>query len=198
MDMLKKLSSPVDDPDAATTLPHILGGDFNTTGRTRLYEGRLQEEGAMDLVDSHVPTNAGGTAIDAFLYTPGACIPSTLLPYRPGPRKELDHHFDAPSSPAHVIPYTDLSDHMPILLPIPCEAAPKQVMRLQRIRIDALSDETWLERDPELSPSLEREWPRLTLGAPLVNIARHFGIFRKCISRVFRRGGESAQTYGRD
>ena len=191
MDTLKKLSNPTVDPDTKTILPHILGGDLNVTGWTMLYEEWLQEAGAMDLVNPQVPTYAGGTAIDKFIFLPGAYIPSTLLPASPGPRQEQDQETDEPFYPAQVIPYTDLSDHLPILLPIPCEATPKQAMKLRRIRIGTLSDETWSERDQQLGLSLEREWPSLTLEAPMVNIARQYSIFQRCLTRVFHREGKT-------
>ena len=75
----------------------------------------------MDLVNPQMPTYAGGTAIDKFLFVPGAYIPSTLLPDTYWTRNELDHCEDAPFYPAQVIPYTHLSDHLPIRLPIPCD-----------------------------------------------------------------------------
>ena len=179
-------------------LPQISGGDFNVTGWSTLYEEWLQEVGAMDLVNPQVPTYAGGTALDKFIFIPGEYIPSTLLPDSPGPRQELDQDTDEPFYPAQVIPYTDLSGHLPIMLPIPCEAAPKQAMKLRRIRIGTLSDETWSERDRQLGISLEHEWPRQTLEAPLVIIARQYGVFQKCIARVFFREKKAPKGKGGD
>ena len=169
MDMLKKLGGVVVDPDAKVVLPHILGGDFNTTGWLRLYEEWLQGQGILDLISPQVPTYARGAAIDKFLFVPGEYIPSTLLPDNLGPRQELEHSADQPFFPAQVVQYTDLSDHMPILLPIPCEAIPRQKMRTKRIRIGGLFDETWEERDRRLAELLVKNWPRSFLEAPLVN-----------------------------
>ena len=94
MDMLHKLSEAVVDKDTNAVLPHIFAGDFNTTGWQRLYEEWLQEQGIMDLMNPQVPTYAGGSAIDKFLFMPGEYIPSTLLPDSMGPRQEHDQSPD--------------------------------------------------------------------------------------------------------
>ena len=194
MEVLEKLNRPTTDPDTHSTLPHILGGDFNTTGWRRLYEEWLQKTGTMDLVNPQMPTYAGGTAIDKFLFVPGSYIPSTLLPETYWARNELDHCEDTPFYPAQVTPYTHLSDHLPILLPIPCDREEKPLMRLRRIRIGALSDETWQERDEQLGEMLEGKWPKSTLEMPIVNISRLFGTIQHIIYRTFHRESKPQKT----
>ena len=108
METLKRLSAPGAEENTEETLPHIIGGDFNTTGWKRMYEEWLQTEGVFDLVDPQVPTYAGGTAIDKFLFVPGAYVPSTLLPTSYGAEPNPEHYVDAPHYPAEV-----KQDHLP-------------------------------------------------------------------------------------
>ena len=82
MEVLEKLNEPITDPDTHTVSPHVLGGDFNTTGWKRLYEEWLRKTGTMDLVYPQMPTYAGGqqsTSSCSFL------APIYPLPCRPIP-----------------------------------------------------------------------------------------------------------------
>ena len=48
IDLLRKLNRPRGNLEEEPTQPRVLGGDFNTTGWSRLYEEWLQEEGILD------------------------------------------------------------------------------------------------------------------------------------------------------
>ena len=154
-----------------------MGGDFNTTSWMPLHEEWLQEAGVIVLIDPSTPTYSRGTAIDKYLFVPGTYLPSSLLPPAAESHTEITNYVDSPHYPAEIIEYTQLSGHFPILLPVPCDAAPQSNPKDKCIRSEGLTEETWTERNMEFARVLEDKWPKQSLIEPLVNITRRFSIF---------------------
>ena len=187
MGRLQKMTAPLAASQGGDVVPHLLGGDFNITSWPGLFEEWLQEDGIWELTDPVAPTFASGSAIDKFLFVPGAYIPSTLLPS--GVAGELSERGDdeALFYPADVLMCTHMSDHLPIILPLPCDEEERPSANSKKIRVAGLSDETWGERNDELAVNLGVAWPPEALERPVVNVGRLHRTIEAALDRTFFR-----------
>ena len=146
----------------------------------------------LELTDPDVPTFDMGTVCHIpiwgrYLFVPGFYIPSTYLPPAAVSSGEWDDPLDEPYYPAVVVPYEDFSNHSPVVLEIPCDPIDTRVVLRKRIRVNALTDETWAERDMELAVQLNRRFPTAVLSVPVVNIGRFHKSLNSAINTVFYR-----------
>ena len=143
MEQLMVLREPEMSEVTQDTLPHILVGDFNVTTWRGLFSEWTQEGGMHELLHPDIPTFALGSSLDKFLFVPGYYIPSTFLP--PGDSRYLDRAglMEEPYYPGVVVEYPHLSDHSPILLPIPSDTRDLPEKAERRIRVGKLTPEEW-------------------------------------------------------
>ena len=102
--------------------PAIL--DVNTTRWEGLFEEGPRRNGPaiLELVNPNIPTFATGSATDEILRVPGDYIPSNFSPPANSFVQIAEGVIeDRPVYPAKVLDYKCLSDHLPVLLPIPGE-----------------------------------------------------------------------------
>ena len=137
---LRKLSAPTFDDCAGDVAPHLLGGDFNPTNWMPMYEEWLRAGSIMELVNPEAPSFATGSALDRFLFAPGSYIPSTFLPQSAVSELTAEEADDCPSYPADVPLCTHMSDHHPIILPIPWDEVDHPSRSSPKIRVSGLSD----------------------------------------------------------
>ena len=167
--------------------PCLIAGDFNTTSWGLLYEEWVQTEGMIELVDPNIPTYASGTAIDKCLFSPGRYIPSTLLPTKglewPEGQIGMEEHF----FPATALNYTHLGDHLPILLPLPCDAEETSSDKVNKVRVAHLTEDDWGLKDAELQQQLEKYWPPKRLTQPITNISRLNDAITRSLNFVFQK-----------
>ena len=82
--------------------------------------------------------------------------------------------------------YPQLSDHAPILLPIPCDTRDGLPKQNRRLRVGRLSDEEWSERDEAISSILARKLPEGVNGLePDLNAPHFCDILVSAIYQVF-------------
>ena len=155
LDGLSQLSTPIRDKETQLSVSHIITGDFNATTWIPLFEEWGLESGIWQLNDPVLPTATTGSTLDHVLFIPGYYIPSTFLP--PDFQEEAQGaHVENTAYPASVLPTESISDHYPVVLPIPCdiEHATKKTIRLQ---LKTLTDEDWSERNNILSETLQKK-----------------------------------------
>ena len=109
----------------------------------------------MDLLRPLIPAFAIGSPTNKFLFAPGRFIPSTFLPKRgaewTGGALSMDDRF----YPASVLNCTHLSDHLTVLLPIPCDAEEASRGETNKVRVGGVTDDAREQRDGELRNQLE-------------------------------------------
>ena len=152
-----------------------------------MYEEWLQAGSIMELVNPEAPTFATGSALDKFLFVPGSYIPSTFLPRSAVTELTGRETEDCPYYPADVLLCTHMSDHHPIILPIPCDEVDHPARSSLKIRVSGLSEAEWEARDATLKSSLETAWPEETLTHPVVNINRLHRSIMTALDRTFYR-----------
>ena len=173
--------------------PQLLAGDFNTTEWGQLYMEWTQEAGLQELVNPETPTFALGSSLDKLLFLPGYYIPSTFLPPGESRLPERDSMGEEPYYPAMVLDYPHLSDHSPILLPLPSDSKDPEQPATRRLRVGHLSKEEWEERDANLSALLARTMPDEVPGlVGEINVAHYHAGLIRAINKVL--AGEQRRT----
>ena len=139
-----------------------------------------QEAGLQELVDPETPTFALGSSLDKLLFLPGRYVPSTFLTPGESRLPERDTLGDEPFFPALALGYPHLSDHSPILLPMPSGSKDMEQPATKRLRVGPLTKEEWEERDANLSAPLTRTMPEEIPGrVGEINVTRyHVGLVR--------------------
>ena len=160
---LAALEAPLNGETASERLSHLLAGGFNiTTWEHRYYEW-TQEHGVTELIDPVIPSFATGRALDNFLFVAGAQIPSTLLPPAPSSRKEDISSMPEVHYPATGVDVTHIGDHIPILLPLPCELI-QEIQPRKKLRVNHLTSEELERRDAAVKDYLQRTIPSKELS----------------------------------
>ena len=181
------LSAPIVREETRTDYPHLIAGDFDVTTWQSMYDEWIQESGAQELLNPETPTFALGSTLDRMLFVPGSYIPPTFLAPGDSRFQRRDGAMDTPYYPAVVIEFPRLSDHSPVLLPLPCDTQDRVGQVAHRIRIGGLSDEEWQERGESLREIMEKQLPLGTLGQPVRNIHRYYGSIQNAIKKAFAR-----------
>ena len=161
---LLKISGTNPSPDKkegeeATTLSHIITGDFNTTTWSGLFEEWCQTSSAWTLVNPRLPTITTGSCIDKMMLIPGQFIPATFFP--PDAAGDEDGGRGIPQPPfypAEILPDYALSSHFPLLVQIPAEC-PELAKGESKMTLDAMSEEQWAEKNLLLMERLQTELP---------------------------------------
>ena len=125
MELLRKTLEERGNKQEEELTPGIIGGDLNVTSWMSLYREWVQTEGMIELVNPCIPTYATGSAINKILFAPGGYMPSTFLPTKGAEWTYREARTDDQYFPASVINCTHISDHLPIILPIPCDKEEK-------------------------------------------------------------------------
>ena len=80
-----------------------------------------------------------------------------------------------------------ISDHLPLLLPIPCDTEEKIGDKTNRVRVGKLTLEEWVEKDAALQKRLEKAWLPAKMQHLITNERRlHTGI-ENDLNNVFYR-----------
>ena len=182
---LHKLIDEKDTQPEEKRAPCIIGGDLNTTSWGILYQEWIHTEGIIELVDPREPTYTSGSAIDKLLFLPGRYIPSTFLPTKGSEETGLTMSMEDQFFPAQVVKLDHISDHYPIVLPVPCDAEEKIKDKTNRVRVGKLTEEEWEEKDTALRMELEQNWPIKKLHGPITNIRRLHKSITRSLNKVF-------------
>ena len=130
--------------------------------------------------DPTVPAATTGSTLDRVLLSPGYCIPSTFTPpdFRGRP---LDTDAGGPLRPAMVMPHFVISDHHPIVLPIPCDIDSRSVAT-ERPKVGAPSEVDWGDRNTAMAGALA------DASEDLEGLAHHkiIGRFSNSIERLVK------------
>ena len=182
IDLLKKLSANIHDVTTGTIISHLIGGDFNTPSWCPLFEEWGLEEGLWQLNDPTLPTANTGSTLDRVLYSPGFYIPSTFIP----PDMQ-DHPVQAdaeePLYPAVVLSHLAISDHYPIILPIPCDTD-ESTVTTKRLKVSALTEEEWAERNEALRQALADIQEEIGRLAAQKNVDHYYNKIESVLNRV--------------
>ena len=155
-DILLKCSKVAKTPQTAKNddeLPHLIMGDFNPPGWNNLLEEWCGVEGLWNLANAEIPTCNAGNSVGRVLFITGGHIPHTPLPPASNEEKDAEDSESELFYPARVIPGLAFSDHYPLVLAILC-ALTKPSGAAERLFLDGLTGEDWMEKDLKLQETL--------------------------------------------
>ena len=187
LEVLRNIATARDEHREEERTPCIIGGDLNISSWGKMYNEWIHTEGIIELVDPRIPTYTSGSAIDKLLFIPGRYIPSTFLPTRGTEETGFTMNMEDQYFPANVVQWDHISDHYPIVLPIPCDAEEKIKDKTNRVRVGKLSKEDWEEKDLALQKEMEREWPQEKLQRPTTNIRRLSKGITRALNKIFQK-----------
>ena len=141
----------------------------------------------MELVNPEIPTYASGSALDKVLFAQGKNIPSTLLPPQGAEGNIENCEMEYSFFPATVLNYTRLSDHLPIILPIPCMEENGSKDTISKIKVNNLTEEEWQTRDEDLGEHLAQACPLDKLREHKFTTDHLLRTITAAINRVFHK-----------